>query len=521
MIPALQRKPLRTLGRVYDPDVKDGWFKKELKKKVVEGLKQLNRGHARGVMKLWALHHILLPQVRWDLMVYELPVSFVEGLEKVVNRYIRRWLGVGRSLTDVALYSKKSPCQLPFTSLVYLYKSSKVNAHIQLTESAHQEVAQNVIPSDTGRKWKLYDRREVFGIVVDTGVISRCEQSLRCKEVVGRVAQGRMGIEFAGGEEGKRREVLSRRKQLVKTVLEEKEDEYLTKAVQMAVQGRWTAWKDLNQRVISWRSLVYGDAKLFRFCIGATFNTLSSPANLKRWGLALSDECHLCQKEKCTVQHVLSGCKVALGQGRYRYRHDSVLRVLCHHLSGFVNSRKDIRVETSGVRFVRAGASASKIRQEKERSGLVHGGDDWVFLADLDTRLVFPRHIVVTDQRPDIVMYSNGSKVVVMIELTCPSEENCERQHEAKLDRYTDLKADCEARGWKVYLYAVEVGARGYTAQSLSSCLRALGFGYRQCRRCLEEAGNEALRTSFWVWFLKENDTWGRVGFCERTSDKR
>ena len=53
-----------------------------VKGKLVGKLKMLNKSYARGVMKLWALHHVALMQVRWDLMVYEIPLSFVEGLEK-------------------------------------------------------------------------------------------------------------------------------------------------------------------------------------------------------------------------------------------------------------------------------------------------------------------------------------------------------------------------------------------------------------------------------------------------------
>ena len=34
------------------------------------------------------------------------------------------------------------------------------------------------------------------------------------------------------------------------------------------------------------------------------------------------------------MSHVLSGCRsVALVQGRYRYRHDSVLRVIAHYIA--------------------------------------------------------------------------------------------------------------------------------------------------------------------------------------------
>ena len=89
VIPCLQRKALRTLGRVYDASIRDSWSKGMVKGKLVGKLKMLNKSYARGVMKLWALHHVALMQVRWDLMVYEIPLSFVEGLEKVVSKYIR------------------------------------------------------------------------------------------------------------------------------------------------------------------------------------------------------------------------------------------------------------------------------------------------------------------------------------------------------------------------------------------------------------------------------------------------
>ena len=62
----------------------------------------------------------------------------------------------------------------------------------------------------------------------------------------------------------------------------------------------------------------------------------------------------------------------------------------------------------------------------------------------------------------------------------------------------------------------MEVGARGYTAHSLTACLRALGFRNRLLCSCLSDAGDEALRRSFWIWFLREKEVWGKVGFSER-----
>ena len=67
-----------------------------LKENLLGKLKRLDRCHARGAMKLWA-HQIVLPQIRWDLMVYEIPVSCVEKLEGTVSKYIRFWLGISRN----------------------------------------------------------------------------------------------------------------------------------------------------------------------------------------------------------------------------------------------------------------------------------------------------------------------------------------------------------------------------------------------------------------------------------------
>ena len=42
---------------------------------------------------------------------------------------------------------------------------------------------------------------------------------------------------------------------------------------------------------------------------------------------------------------------------------------------------------------------------------------------DLDKRLVFPMQIVTTKLRPDIILWSESPKMVVMVELIVPWEE--------------------------------------------------------------------------------------------------
>ena len=64
---------------------------------------------------------------------------------------------------------------------------------------------------------------------------------------------------------------------------------------------------------------------LVRFCVGATFNTLPSLTNLVRWNLSNDASCKLCGSKVCTIPHILSGCDFARNNGRYTFRHDSVL----------------------------------------------------------------------------------------------------------------------------------------------------------------------------------------------------
>ena len=95
---------------------------------------------------------------------------------------------------------------------------------------------------------------------------------------------------------------------------------------------------------------------------------------------------------------------------------------------------------------------------------------------DFESSLVFPAFIAITSSRPDIVMYSVLSKTVILIELTSPCEENFEDRHFDKNSRYEALCIAIRQNGWRVYFFAIEVGARGYCAFNVRSCLRRLGL---------------------------------------------
>ena len=46
-------------------------------------------------------------KLSWDLIIYNLPVSFVKELEAVCTRYLKKWLGVTKTITVSVLYRNK------------------------------------------------------------------------------------------------------------------------------------------------------------------------------------------------------------------------------------------------------------------------------------------------------------------------------------------------------------------------------------------------------------------------------
>ena len=80
-----------------------------------------------------------------------------------------------------------------------------------------------------------------------------------------------------------------------------------------------------------------------------------------------------------------------------------------------------------------------------------------------------------TNRRRDAVLVSQQSKTLVAIELTVPWEESCEGAHERKNLKYADLIVDCKNKGSSVWLFPVEVGCRGFPAQSVWKLLTRLG----------------------------------------------
>ena len=158
------------------------------------------------------------------------------------------------------------------------------------------------------------------------------------------------------------------------------------------------------------------------------------------------------------------------------------------------------------MKFVRTGTRLKN--KNSSRSGILHQASDWVLLGDLDGTFFFPPHIAFIELRPDITIFSNKLKRVILIELTCPCEENMEAWHNPKVNKYWPLKSVIEYNDWSVDLFAVEVGARGYFSKSVLCCFKSLGLRNLTINTSIKQISKCSMECSFCIRLARNNKAW-------------
>ncbi|KAK0134483.1 hypothetical protein N1851_029912 [Merluccius polli] len=119
--------------------------------------------------------HGILPRITWPLLFYEVIISTVEGLERRVSRFQRKWLGLPQSLIKITLYGKNN--MLNEESMV-----THTREVLQYQESSDPKVSQAGIQVRTGHKGKAAE------------AVMVTESWLRPSALVSMVACGRVGL---------------------------------------------------------------------------------------------------------------------------------------------------------------------------------------------------------------------------------------------------------------------------------------------------------------------------------------
>ena len=129
---------------------------------------------------------------------------------------------------------------------------------------------------------------------------------------------------------------------------------------------------------------------------------------------------------------------------------------------------------------------------------------------DLKGSLKIPSSITITNLRPDMLLMSESTKQLGIIELTVPSENRIEVSKKLKKAKYTPLAEEAKQKGWRVRIWAVEVGCRGFPARSLTVLLRDMGYTGKERKNLVRKIGDVAEDASRSIWRWSSIKEWGK-----------
>ena len=135
---------------------------------------------------------------------------------------------------------------------------------------------------------------------------------------------------------------------------------------------------------------------------------------------------------------------------------------------------------------------------------------DWKLFTVLRKQLIFPSHKAQKTYRPDLIIFSNNSKKIIIWELSISCEDDIILANERKREKYRELIEECEQNDRKTNYGPIEVGCRGFVGDSLSKALEKIGIVRLAKKKPLKECFEAAERVSRWIW-IKRNDQWSEA----------
>lgn len=501
---SFKNKHFKFLGRHIHYFLSEADIKEKVYQDFVADVETVNRSRVNGLMKLWLYQHGIIYRLTWSFIIYDLDVTFARKLQNHVQPLLKKWSGIGLTADPGLLYRTRAHLGLQLTAVSDHYNSMQVVKTQMLLESVDENV-RNLMRAKVAREASMTRLLKPSKINTEAAAQVKLDTLFPTQSDRQGLGNGNFKAEHTTAEI---------RKLVSITTRGFAEDKRVHHAHELAIQGCWTEWCD---RVIpfdlSWKNLIYGTGpQVIKFVLNASVNWVKTPDLQKIWGYTTQAYCKLCKHPQCTLHHIISNCPHALSEGRYTWRHDSVLSHLKPILQELINKANSISVADKippiQVNFVKAGNCEPTSKLNTKRTTLLSNTNDWKLLIDLDQKILYPPEIYATSQRPDIVIWSNKIKSVLNIELTCPAEEGIDSAQVRKQARYFDLNCKAKDKGWSASTLTIEVGARGFVARTLPGLLRKLGRTPKQINADCKAISDIAARCTFAIYLARESSLW-------------
>ena len=436
-----------------------------LSQKLKKKLQNIDDSSLRGEHKLKIYSRYALISMRYHLSVHDIHKTHLDNLDNIARKFIKKWLNIpSHGASDISIFHHyvlgvKTPSQL--------YSEGHAGNYAMMRLKGDQTV-----------NLTLDSRLERESAWINkSSTISFCDellnQNIQNDKIFIPTPENCVNVAASV-----RHEIPKARIATKFSVQQYTLEQWNSKVEKLAMQGDFAKLLIEEKDNITWQSIIHSVPRgVLSFALNSTTNTLPTPDNLRRWGKRTVSVCPLCSNHG-TLEHILNFCSVSLTQGRYTWRHNSVL----YHIANTIIQNKPPTLEV----FC-------------DIAGLdINGG-------------TIPPDILTTQFRPDLVLLNRQEKTICLLELTCSFERNAEAAFIRKSMRYTTLKSDLEDKGYRCFLVPFEVGSRGHIRKSTKSNIfnifstMKISANFNHCMRNLSKI---SLLSSYTIFHAYTQPTW-------------
>ncbi len=278
---SVAERPAKSLGKVFNCRLNDRDSIKATGADLEEWLRTVDKSGLPGRFKAWVYQYGILPRILWPLLIYEVPMTVVEGFEQKLSSYLRRWLGLPHR---IGLYGNANKLRLPFRSVREEFIIAQAREHLQYSGSRDAKVSGAGIVVRTWRKWRAAE------------AVQQAETRLKHKAILGTVAQGRARLGSLRATQYDSASRKERQRLVQEEVRASVEEERYSRAVAMRQQGAWMKWEQAMERSVTWKDIWKWNPQRIKFLIQGVYDVLPSPSNLCTWGKIETPACPLCSK---------------------------------------------------------------------------------------------------------------------------------------------------------------------------------------------------------------------------------
>ena len=413
-------KSFRYLGRYFDFNMSDEDHKSEVYDTLTNILNEIDNLPLHPKNKILLYSRYVLSKISWHFTVSDIGKTWVnEKLDNIASTYIRKWLELPISATLSNVLLPRNKCGLniilPSTKFLQCQTVSR-----KALKTSPNEATNNLWKDTSNYKNVQYDSYKNTKDVLTT-IRKQHEEKLQQN----MISQG----------------------------------SFFSNIIKHSTLSFNSIWSSVQSKL---------PKNIFNFTIRYINNTLPTRKNLLKWGISATSECSFCLESE-SLLYVVAGCKTYLNQGRFTWRHDSVLNFIASTLKSVDHSN---------------------------------------LYADLPG-YISPSVLTGDELRPDLLI-TLENKCIYVLELTIGFESNLLTNVTRKQQKYQDLINEQHKNYEKVKFINLSISSLGVFSHSsldFIEMLNDLKFD-EQCRKySVRKIINMCIRSSYYI-FCKRNQEW-------------